>query len=84
MTRADAQHLLDALEPGHTVSVSVGRSRITGGITHAVARWRGECAFRENEAAALRELVRAAYRARGRELPAETTSAPQRALPGVR
>ena len=37
--------------------------------------------FRESEAAALRDLVAAAYRSRGRELP---EPAPQAALPGVR
>ena len=47
----------------------------------AVARWRGVHTFRESEAAALRDLVAAAYRSRGRELP---EPAPQAALPGVR
>ena len=47
----------------------------------AKARARGELTFRESEAAALRDLVAAAYRSRGRELP---EPAPQAALPGVR
>jgi len=81
MTRRDAQRLLDALEPGHVLSVSLGRHRGTGAIVNAVARWRGEHAFRADEPSALRDLVRAAYRSRGRELP---EPAPQAALPGVR
>lgn len=84
MTRADAQRLLDALEPGHPVSVSLGRHRITRAVVNAVARWRGHASFRATEPEALRDLVRGAYHARGRALPVETTSAPQPALPGVR
>ena len=81
MTRRDAQRLLDALEPGHPLSVSVGWHRVTGAVVHAVARWRGEHTFRESEAAALRDLVAAAYRVRGLPVPA---TAAQSALPGVR
>ncbi len=81
MTRADAQRLLDAIEPGHALSVSVGRHRATGAVVNAVARWRGEHAFRADEASALRDLVAVAYRRRGLPVP---SSAPQPALPGVR
>ena len=81
MTRADAQRALDALTPGHALTVSLGRHRATGAVVHAVARWRGVHTFRESEADALRDLVAAAYRSRGRELP---EPAPQAALPGVR
>jgi len=80
VTRAEAQRLLDALATGYRVSVSLHHTR-TGAVVHAVARWRGEHTFRESEAAALRDLVAAAYRSRGRELP---EPAPQAALPGVR
>ena len=80
MTRADAQRLLDAIEPGHRLAVQVMRTK-HGSDLAAVARWRGEHTFRESEAAALRDLVAAAYRSRGRELP---EPAPQAALPGVR
>ena len=81
MTRRDAQRLLDALEPGHVLSVSVGRHRGTGAVVNAVARWRGEHTLRPTEADALRDLVARVYAARG--LPAPAT-APQAALPGVR
>ena len=47
----------------------------------AVARWRGVHTFRESEASALRDLVAAAYRSRGRELPELDAPA---SLPGVR
>ena len=79
MTRADAQRLLDAIEPGHALSVSVGRHR-GGAVVNAVARWRGEHAFRSDEPSALRDLVAVAYRRRG--LPVPMVDAP--ALPGVR
>ena len=82
MTRTEAQAALDALAPGHPLSVSVGRHRVTGAVVHAVARWRGEHTFRESEAAALRDLVAAAYRVRRLPLPPEL-DAPA-ALPGVR
>ena len=81
MTRGDAQRALDALTPGHALTVSLGRHRATGAVVNAVARWRGVHTFRESEAAALRDLVAVAYRRRG--LPAPAT-APQPALPGVR
>ena len=80
MTRADTQRLLDALEPGHSIRVQVLRRR-TGEVTAAVVAWRGEHTLRPTEADALRDLVAAAYRSRGRELP---EPAPQAALPGVR
>ena len=82
MTRADAQRLLDALEPGHAVSVSLGRHRGTNAVVNAVVRWRGEHMFRADEAAALRDLVAAAYRVRRLPLPPEL-DAPA-SLPGVR
>ena len=63
------------------MSVSLGRHRGTNAVVNAVVRWRGEHMFRADEAAALRDLVAAAYRSRGRELP---EPAPQAALPGVR
>ena len=80
MTRAEAQRALDALAPGHPLTVSIGRHRGTGAVVNAVARWRGEHAFRADEAAALRDLVAVAYRRRG--LPVPAVDAP--ALPGVR
>ena len=82
MTRADAQRALDALTPGHALTVSLGRHRATGAVVHAVARWRGVHTFRESEAAALRDLVAAAYRVRRLPLPPEL-DAPA-SLPGVR
>jgi len=82
VTRTEAQHLLDAIEPGHALSVSVGRHRGTGAVVNAVARWRGEHAFRATEAAALRDLVAGAYRARRLPVPAALDAPP--ALPGVR
>lgn len=81
MTRAEAQRALDALAPGHALTVSIGRHRGTGAVVNAVARWRGEHTFRADEAAALRDLVAVAYRRRGLPVPA---TAPQPALPGVR
>jgi len=81
VTRAEAQRLLDALTPGHALTVSLGRHRATGAVVHAVARWRGEHTLRPTEADALRDLVARVYAARG--LPAPAT-APQAALPGVR
>ena len=82
MTRADAQRLLDAIEPGHRLAVQVMRTK-HGSDLAAVARWRGEHAFRATEVEALRDLVRGAYRRACLPVP-EAATAPQPALPGVR
>lgn len=81
MIRAEAQRLLDAVEPGHAVTITSGRSRSTRRVIYAGAHWNGATAWRSTKATALCALVREVYTERGLTVPETVPSQLSLAVP---